>query len=82
MYKRQGEADASAIWAYTFHTCCLRILRRDIERLGYKRTFTIYDEDDKKRVITDLIRRLKLDEKIFDARKVMGEISRDKDRCV
>ena len=77
-----GEADASAIWAYTFHTCCLRILRRDIERLGYNRTFTIYDEDDKKRVITDLIRRLKLDEKIFDARKVMGEISRAKDNLI
>lgn len=77
-----GEADASAIWAYTFHTCCLRILRRDIERLGYNRTFTIYDEDDKKRVITDLIRRLKLDEKIFDARKVMGEISRAKDDLI
>lgn len=77
-----GEADASAIWAYTFHACCLRILRRDIERLGYNRTFTIYDEDDKKRVITDLIRRLKLDEKIFDARKVMGEISRAKDNLI
>lgn len=77
-----SEADASAIWAYTFHTCCLRILRRDIERLGYNRTFTIYDEDDKKRVITDLIRRLKLDEKIFDARKVMGEISRAKDNLI
>lgn len=77
-----GETDASAIWAYTFHTCCLRILRRDIERLGYNRTFTIYDEDDKKRVITDLIRRLKLDEKIFDARKVMGEISRAKDNLI
>ena len=77
-----GEADASAIWAYTFHTCCLRILRRDIERLGYTRTFTIYDEDDKKRVITDLIRRSKLDDKIFEPRKVMNEISRAKDNLI
>ncbi len=77
-----GEADASAIWAHTFHTCCLRILRRDIERLGYSRTFTIYDEDDKKRVITDLIRRLKLDDKVFEPRKVMNEISRAKDNLI
>ena len=77
-----GEADASAIWAHTFHTCCLRILRRDIERLGYDRTFTIYDEDDKKRVITALIRRLKLDEKVFDPKKVMNEISRAKDNLI
>ena len=77
-----GETDASAIWAHTFHTCCLRILRRDIERLGYDRTFTIYDEDDKKRVITALIRRLKLDEKVFDPKKVMNEISRAKDNLI
>lgn len=77
-----GEEDASAIWAHTFHTCCLRILRRDIERLGYNRTFTIYDEDDKKRVITDLIRRLKLDDKVFEPRKVMNEISRAKDNLI
>lgn len=77
-----GEADASAIWAHTFHTCCLRMLRRDIERLGYSSTFTIYDEDDKKRVITDLIRKLKLDDKIFEPRKIMNEISRAKDNLI
>lgn len=77
-----GQADASAIWVHTFHTCCLRILRRDIERLGYSRTFTIYDEDDKKRVITDLIRRLGLDDKVFEPRKVMQEISRAKDNLI
>lgn len=77
-----GEQDAAAIWAYTFHTCCLHILRRDIERLGYNSTFTIYDEDDKKRVITDLVRRLKLDDKVFDPRKIMSEISRAKDNLI
>ncbi len=77
-----GEADASAIWAHTFHTCCLRMLRRDIDRLGYSSTFTIYDEDDKKRVITDLIRKLKLDDKIFEPRKIMNEISRAKDNLI
>ncbi len=77
-----GEADASAIWAHTFHTCCLRMLRRDIDRLGYSSTFTIYDEDDKKRVITDLIRKLKLDDKIFEPRKIMNEISHAKDNLI
>lgn len=77
-----GQEDASSIWAYTFHTCCLRILRRYIERLGYSSTFTIYDEDDKKRVITDLVRKLQLDEKIFDVRKIMVEISRAKDNLI
>ena len=77
-----GEQDADAIWAYTFHTACLRMLRRDIERLGYDKNFTIYDEDDKKRVIVDLLRRLNLDEKVFDPRSVMGEISRAKDNLI
>lgn len=74
-----GEEDASGIWAYTFHTACLRILRRDIAQIGYQQNFTIYDEDDKKRVITDIIKRLKLDDKTFDARHVGNTISRAKD---
>lgn len=77
-----GDRDADAIWAYTFHTACLRILRRDIERLGYDKSFTIYDEDDKKRVIVDILRRLNLDEKVFDPRSVMGTISRAKDNLI
>ena len=45
-----GEAAQDA-WVSTFHSCCARILRRDIEKLGYKREFAIYDEDDKMSVI-------------------------------
>lgn len=74
-----GDVDADAIWAHTFHTACLRILRRNIERLGYEQAFTIYDEDDKKRVITDILKRLNLDEKIYDPRMIMGAIGRAKD---
>ena len=77
-----GEQDANAIWAYTFHTACLRILRRDVERLGYEKSFTIYDEDDKKRVVTDILRRLNLDEKVFAPRTVMSAISRAKDNLI
>lgn len=74
-----GEQDAGAIWAHTFHTACLRILRRDIGRLGYDSNFTIYDTDDQKRVLTDIIRRLELDEKVFDQKQVANIISRAKD---
>lgn len=77
-----GDEQASEIWAHTFHTACLRILRRHGERLGFDETFTIYDEDDKKRVIVPIIRRLALDEKIYDPRMVMGMISRAKDQLI
>lgn len=77
-----GEEDASAIWAYTFHTACLRILRRNVDLLGFEQPFTIYDEDEKKRVIIAALRRLNMDEKIYDPRAVMGMISRAKDRLM
>ena len=66
------------IWAHTFHTACTRILRRYIERLGYSSNFTIYDEDDKKRMIVSVIRDFGFDEKRFDPKGVMSAISRAK----
>lgn len=77
-----GERDSMAVWAYTFHTACLRILRRDIEKIGYKDNFTIYDEDDKKRVITDILKQLNMDDKAFDPKAMMNEISRAKDNLI
>ena len=77
-----GEQDSRAVWAYTFHTACLRILRRDIEKIGYKENFTIYDEDDKKRVISDVLKQLNLDDKAFDPKTIMNEISRAKDNLI
>lgn len=77
-----GEEDAGAIWAHTFHTACLRILRRHVDLLGFEKAFTIYDEDDKKRVIIGILRQLNLDEKIYDPRMVMGQISRTKDKLM
>ena len=70
------------VWAHTFHTACTRILRRYIPRLGYERGFTIYDEDDKKRLITAVIKDLGFDEKRFDPRGVMSAISRAKDQLL
>ena len=74
-----GPEDASSVWAHTFHTACLRILRSNIDRLGYDKSFTIYDEDDKKRVIRAILKDLDLDEKVFEPRQVIGMISRAKD---
>ena len=76
---RLGPA-ANEIWASTFHSACVRILRRDIEHLGFQKDFTIYDTDDSKRVVRDCVRELNLDEKAFTPREVLGVISRAKDR--
>ena len=77
-----GEEDAAGVWAYTFHGACLRILRSNIEQLGYDKAFTIYDEDDKKRTILEAMKRLDLDPKTYDPRTVMGMISRAKDNLI
>lgn len=76
-----GDA-ALEIWAGTFHSICVRILRRYIDRLGYDKRFTIYDTDDQKRLITACIREKSLDEKNFQPRSVLSEISRSKDRLI
>ena len=70
---------ANDIWASTFHSCCARILRRDIDKLGYDTSFTIYDTADSERVVKDAMRALGIDEKAFPAKTVMGYISRAKD---
>ena len=74
--------EAQDIWAMTFHSACCRILRRDIERLGYTRSFTIYDTADSERVMKDILSDMGLDDKTFPARYVLGAISREKDRMV
>lgn len=73
---------ANDIWAATFHSACIRILRRDIERLGagFNSNFTIYDSDDSKRVIKDILKDMSLDEKEFSPRSVLAIISNAKDK--
>ena len=73
-----GEA-AKDIWAATFHSACVRILRRDIDRLGYSSSFTIYDSTDSERVIKDVLSELNIDTKAFPQRAVQTIISRAKD---
>ncbi|MDD5937626.1 MAG: UvrD-helicase domain-containing protein, partial [Clostridiales bacterium] len=70
---------AGDIWASTFHSACARILRRDIDRLGYSTSFTIYDTADSERVVKDILRDLNIDDKAFPPKSVLGYISRAKD---
>ncbi len=71
---------ARDVWASTFHSACVRILRRDIEKLGFPSSFTIYDTDDSLRVMKDCVRALSFDDKQFPSRSVLGTISRAKDK--
>jgi len=73
---------AQDVWAMTFHSACCRILRREIERLGYSRSFTIYDTADSERLMKDIIKDMGLDDKTFPAKYVLSVISREKDRMV
>ena len=70
------------IWAATFHSACVRILRRDIEKLGFPSSFTIYDTDDSLRVIKESLKELNMDDKSFPPRTVLGYISRAKDEML
>jgi DNA helicase-2/ATP-dependent DNA helicase PcrA len=74
--------EAKEVAASTFHSCCVRILRRDIERLGYTRSFAIYDTDDSLRVIKEVMGELRMDDKMFKPRSLLTEISRAKDSMV
>ncbi len=80
--ERKLGPSANDIWAATFHSACVRILRRDIEPLGFSRSFTIYDTDDVKRVIKGILKDRNLDEKSYPPRTVMNYISKAKDRML
>ena len=71
---------ANDIWASTFHSACVRILRRDIDRIGFDKDFTMYDTDDSKRVIKDILKELNLDEKTFQPKSILSVISGAKDK--
>ena len=70
---------ANDIWALTFHSACVRILRRDAQKLGFAENFTIYDTADSQSLVKRILKELDLDEKSFPPRTVLGEISYAKD---
>lgn len=73
---------AENIWVSTFHSTCVRILRRYIEVLGYKRSFTIYDADDQRALMREIIKYLDLDPKKYKERAFLNVISNAKDELV
>ncbi len=72
--------NSTDIWLGTFHSICVRILKREIEFLGYTRDFNIMDELDKQRVIKDILKRMNIDDKQFPVNSICYEISSAKDK--
>ena len=70
------------VWASTFHSTCARMLRRDGERLGYSPKFTIYDSDDSKRMMKDVMNYLRIDDKVLPVKAILAEISRAKEQML
>lgn len=73
---------SESVWISTFHSLCVRILRRNIEQIGYASNFTIYDTDDQKRVIKEVTKYLQMDPKMYPERMLMAEISRAKENFI
>ncbi len=73
---------SESVWVSTFHSLCVRILRRHIERIGYGTNFTIYDTDDQKRLVKEAARFIQLDPKMYPERLLMAEISRAKENFI
>lgn len=73
---------ADSVWIMTFHAACVRILRRYICRIGYDNNFTIYDTDDQKSVIKDILKRKNLDPKQYKDRTILSVISNAKDNLI
>ena len=77
-----GEDAAEDAWISTFHSTCARILRRDIEKLGYTRSFVIYDDDDQKAVLKEILKRMNIDEKFLPVRELSSKISDAKNKLM
>ena len=76
------EATATDIWAGTFHSICVRILRQHGERMGYRPGFTIYDADDTKKAMLAAMKRLNIDEKLLSVKTVINAVSHAKDKLL
>src|SRR5690625_3280228 len=76
-----GEASES-MWVSTFHSMCVRILRRDIDRIGYSRNFTIIDSSDQQSVMKQILKNLNIDPKQYDPRAMIAQISHAKNELI
>ena len=75
-----GPEAADEAWISTFHSTCARILRRDIEKLGYSRSFVIYDDDDQARVLNEILKHQNIDENFLPVREIRAKIGDAKNR--
>lgn len=75
-------SDGGSVWVSTFHSTCVRILRRHIDRLGYDTNFTIYDADDQKTLIKEICRKMNIDTKKVKERALLAQISHAKDELM
>lgn len=73
---------AEQVWVSTFHSACVRILRRYIDRIGYNNDFTIYDTEDQKKLLKDVIKNLNLDPKMYKENAILGKISDFKNKLI
>ncbi len=73
---------SESIWVSTFHSTCVRILRRHIDRIGFDTNFTIYDSDDHKTLMKDICKRLNVDTKIYKEKSLLAAISHAKDELI
>lgn len=78
---RLGES-ANDIWAATFHSACVRILRRDADRLGFPNNFTIYDSSDSQSVVKQILKERNLDEKTYQPKSILADLSNAKDQYI
>lgn len=75
------EADAEDLWISTFHALCSKILRRSIDMIGYKRNFTIYDADDQKSLMKEILKERNISKDLFTEKGVLAVISSAKEEC-
>jgi DNA helicase-2/ATP-dependent DNA helicase PcrA len=73
---------SESIWVSTFHSTCVRILRRHIDRLGYDTNFTIYDTDDQKTLMKDVCKLVEIDTKVYKERNLLAAISSAKNEMI
>lgn len=77
-----NDKDTSAMWITTFHSCCVRILRKSINKIGYNRSFVIYDSSDQVTLVKDCLRELNYSEKAMDPKYIISVISNAKDKLI
>ncbi|MEF9991613.1 MAG: DNA helicase PcrA [Paraclostridium sp.] len=76
------DSDVKDMWITTFHSCCVRMLRKDINRIGYNRSFVIYDSSDQATLVKDCLKELNLSDKAFEPKVVISYISGAKDKLL